>query len=46
MRKVNLPDIVVYRIAGGKIVEEWESLNKGSFWQQLGAVPTPVGAIV
>ena len=37
-RPLNLPDIVVYRIHDGKIVEEWESLNEGSLWQQLGAI--------
>jgi predicted ester cyclase len=40
-RRLNLPDIIVSRISEGQIVEEWESANMGSVWQQLGAIPSP-----
>ena len=40
-RRMSVPDIIVSRISEGKIVEEWESANMGSVWQQLGAIPGP-----
>jgi predicted ester cyclase len=40
-RKVSLPGITVSRITKGQIVEEWDSLNMGSLWRQLGALPSP-----
>ena len=40
-RRVTLPIAIVYRISEGKIVEDWESDNNGSVWQQLGAVASP-----
>jgi predicted ester cyclase len=40
-RLLNLPDIMISRISDGKIVEEWESANWASIWQQLGAIPPP-----
>jgi predicted ester cyclase len=43
-RRLNLPGMIVSRIVAGKIVEEWESANWGSVWQQLGALPTPARA--
>jgi predicted ester cyclase len=43
-RLVNIPDIIVSRLSEGKIVEEWESANMGSIWQQLGAIPTQAEA--
>ena len=43
-RQFILPTMIVSRIADGKIVEEWESVNWASLWRQLGAVPTPIPA--
>lgn len=40
-RRFTLPDMSVYRVSDGKIVEGWGSFNAGSLWQQLGAIPTP-----
>jgi len=40
-RRFTLPDMTVYRIAEGRIVEAWGSFNAGSLWQQLGAIPSP-----
>ena len=40
-RRMSLPDIITSRISEGQIVEEWESANMGSLWQQLGAIPSP-----
>jgi len=41
-KEVTQTDIVILRIAGGKIVEVWEECDELSFMQQLGAVP-PIG---
>jgi predicted ester cyclase len=41
-RAFTMTDIVITRIDGGKIVEEWESVDLFSQLQQLGAIP-PVG---
>jgi len=40
-RRVTVPIAIVSRLSEGEIVEDWESDNFGSFWQQLGAIPTP-----
>lgn len=40
-KQVTIPIAIVSRLAEGRIVEDWESDNFGSFWQQLGAIPTP-----
>jgi predicted ester cyclase len=40
-RQLNLPDIVVFRVVDGKIVEDWESMDFGSLWEQLGGIPSP-----
>lgn len=38
-KQVTLPFIIVYRIAGDKIVEHWMSVDQLSLMQQLGVVP-------
>jgi predicted SnoaL-like aldol condensation-catalyzing enzyme len=39
-REVSLPMIVIQRIAGGKIAEDWVLVEGLGFYQQLGLVPT------
>lgn len=38
-RQVEIQDITIHRIEGGKIVEEWERYDNLSILQQLGLVP-------
>lgn len=38
-RKVSLPMMVIQRIAGGKIAEDWVLVDSLGFYQQLGLVP-------
>jgi predicted ester cyclase len=38
-RAVSLPMIVIQRIAGGKIAEDWVLVESLGFYQQLGLVP-------
>ena len=38
-REVSLPMIVIQRIAGGKIAEDWVLVESLGFYQQLGLVP-------
>lgn len=38
-RHFDLPDLVVSHIVDGMIVEEWESVDHGSLWRQLGVIP-------
>ena len=40
-REVNLPVMLMYRIANGKIAQFWMSADSLSLLQQLGAVPVP-----
>ena len=40
-KQISMSSIDVVRIAGGKIVEEWESPDFLGLLQQLGAIPTP-----
>ncbi len=40
-RKIMITGVVIYRLAGGKVVEEWEYHNMLSFLRQLGAIPDP-----
>ena len=40
-KKVRLASIVIYRFAGGKIVEEWEIFDVLGLYQQLGLAPPP-----
>jgi steroid delta-isomerase-like uncharacterized protein len=42
-KRVTVTGIVIDRIAGGKIVEHWESFDQLSMMQQLGVVPAPGG---
>ena len=38
-RQVEISGITIHRIAGGKIVEEWERYDNLSVMQQLGLIP-------
>lgn len=33
-------EIVIFRIAGGKIAEAWEVFDEAGMWRQLGVAPT------
>jgi predicted ester cyclase len=39
-KKVVLPIMLIYRIADGKIVEHWMSVDQLTLMQQLGVMPT------
>jgi predicted ester cyclase len=39
-RTCTVDEIVIFRIAGGRIVEAWEVYDEAGMWRQLG-VPTP-----
>src|SRR5262245_18462097 len=41
---VTLPEILVYRIANGKIAERWFIADRLGLWQQLGAIPSSTPA--
>ncbi len=43
-RQVTVPGMGVSRIAGGKVVEEWEFWDALGMFQQLGVIPTPAQA--
>ena len=43
-KQVELPFIIIYRIAGGKIVEHWMSVDQMALMQQLGVVPESAAA--
>lgn len=38
-RQVNVPGIIIYRIANGKIAQHWVHWETGGLMQQLGATP-------
>jgi predicted ester cyclase len=40
-KRVKLTGVSIMRIAGGKIVEEWNEADQMSLMQQLGVVPAP-----
>jgi predicted ester cyclase len=40
-KELSLPSTDIYRIVGGKIVEQWFEADYLSFMQQLGVLPTP-----
>ena len=40
-KKITIRAIAIERFAGGKIVEEWGSMDTLGLMQQLGVVPTP-----
>jgi steroid delta-isomerase-like uncharacterized protein len=40
-KQVRLGGISIFRLAGGKIAEHWEQLDRLALLQQLGVVPTP-----
>jgi steroid delta-isomerase-like uncharacterized protein len=43
-KPVRLASIIVYRFAGGKIVEEWEIFDVLGLYQQIGVLPPAAGA--
>jgi predicted ester cyclase len=38
---VRLGGISIFRLAGGKLAEQWEQLDRLALLQQLGVLPTP-----
>jgi len=42
-KRVKQSGIMIYRIRGGKVVEQWAEANMLGLMQQLGAVPPPGG---
>jgi predicted ester cyclase len=40
-RRVSVPLIIIYRIAGDKIVEHWMNVDELGLLRQLGAAPVP-----
>jgi predicted ester cyclase len=40
-KQVEFPLMLIYRVAGGKIVEHWMVADQLSLMQQLGAIPEP-----
>ena len=40
-KQVRIGGISIFRLAGGKIAEHWEMLDRLTLMQQLGVVPTP-----
>lgn len=42
-RPVSVTGIDIYRLAGGKIVENWNQSDQMGMMQQIGAVPSPAG---
>ena len=40
-KHVRISGISIFRLAGGKIAEQWEQLDRLALMQQLGALPTP-----
>jgi predicted ester cyclase len=43
-KTVAFPLIIIYRLAGGKIVQHWMQVDMLSFMQQIGALPEPAAA--
>jgi len=43
-KRVAFPLMIVYRLAGGKIVQHWMLVDMVSFMQQIGAMPAPAEA--
>lgn len=43
-KSVAFPLIIIYRLAGGKIVEHWMQVDMLSFMQQIGAMPVATPA--
>jgi predicted ester cyclase len=42
-KRVKQSGIMIYRIKGGKVVEQWAEANMLGLMQQLGAIPPPSG---
>jgi steroid delta-isomerase-like uncharacterized protein len=40
-KQVRIGGISIFRLAGGKIAEHWEQLDRLALMQQLGVLPTP-----
>ncbi len=45
-KEVIQPFLVIYRIADGKIVEHWLTINRLEVMQQLGVIPEDLGVLV
>jgi len=43
-KQIEMPLIIIYRIAGGKIVEHWMVSDQLGMMQQLGVIPEPTAA--
>ena len=43
-RTCSVDEIVIFRIANGKIAEAWEVYDEAGMWRQLGVVPPGVGS--
>jgi predicted ester cyclase len=39
-RHVNVPEILIHRVARGKVVEGWIVFDELGLWQQLGVIPS------
>jgi hypothetical protein len=40
-RSCTVDEIVIFRIAGGRIAEAWEVYDEAGMWRQLGVPHTP-----
>ena len=40
-RSARVDEMVIFRIADGKVAEAWEVYDEAGMWRQLGAVPLP-----
>jgi steroid delta-isomerase-like uncharacterized protein len=40
-KQVRISGISIFRLAGGKVAEQWEQLDRLALMQQLGVLPTP-----
>jgi len=40
-KKVAWTHIIITRIAGGRIAEDWMEEDEVTYWQQVGAIPSP-----
>jgi predicted ester cyclase len=40
-RFARVDEIVIFRVAGGKVAEAWEVYDEAGMWRQLGTAPPP-----
>jgi steroid delta-isomerase-like uncharacterized protein len=40
-RSARVDEMVIFRIANGRVAEAWEVYDEAGMWRQLGAVPLP-----